>query len=713
MGIIGSIRKHSIWAVVFVGVAILAFILGDLTKNQRGLPDVGKVNSETMTSQRFNALVAEAEENYRMQYQVAQVPAEAEQQIREQVWQRFVDETLMEEQLDKLGMTVSSAELNDMYTGVFIHPYVRQSFTDPQTGQFNVNQVNYFINTLDQRDTNTRMQWSEMEKYVKSDREAQKYNTLLSAGFYMPKAMAEKVAAYGATKTDARVVALPFSSVNNDELSVTDADIKAYYDEHKKDFKVSRYTNGMANEIRVVRFVSFPVAPTQEDYANLEKEVYKLWDEFQTIDDNELTFFVNSESDIRYDSTYVRASEFKAPFDEKIAAAKDGEMIAPAVAGDQWMMAKVIKSAMRPDSLRASVIYILNQNAGGNITRSNDQAKLLADSVLALVKGNKMSFEDAVAKFSDDPQKGETKGDMGWQLDGNYGFLNEKLVDNPVGSSFIFEHPQGVGYFVVKVAEKTTPVKKYRVAVVARDITYSEATDKARTKVANAFAAANRTAAEMEDAARKENLQWREIKLISSSANIAGLPNTRNIVQWAFNEETKVGSVAEQVYRSEDMYIVPALVSVSKDGYLTQEQVANDPDFNMERQVRVEKAGELLMARAEEAKRAAQDINSIAVKLGVAVDTLEGVSFNDYYLGRYGMEPKVQATIATAQSGLVDPVKGASGVYIIQIDAKNPAETNVDATRARLEQPYRNKARMASSVLRDKAKIVDQRISFF
>ena len=97
MGIIGSIRKHSGWAVAIVGIAILAFILGDLTKNNGGIPDVGKVNGEVLTSQRFNEKVAEMENNYKMQQQTTQVPAEMENQIREQVWAQFVHESLMEE----------------------------------------------------------------------------------------------------------------------------------------------------------------------------------------------------------------------------------------------------------------------------------------------------------------------------------------------------------------------------------------------------------------------------------------------------------------------------------------------------------------------------------------------------------------------------------------------------------------------------------------
>lgn len=702
MGIIGSIRKHSGWAVAIVGIAILAFILGDLTKNNGGIPDVGKVNGEVLTSQRFNEKVAEMENNYKVQQQTTQVPAEMENQIREQVWAQFVDESLMEEQAAKLGLRVSPAEVNDMFTGRFIHPYVRQSFTDPQSGQFDVRFVSQFIDNFDQLDTTRRMQWVELEKYCKTDREQQKYSTLINAGFYMPKALAAKVAEYAGTVANVRVVSMPFSSVSDDEAAVADADYEKYYNEHKAEFRVRE-------ELRDLEFIAFPVNPTPQDLADIQEQVNKVWAEFQTVPADEVAFFVNAESDRSYDSSYRRANTFKAPFDEQIAAAKDGDMLAPVMAGNEWMMAKVISSAVRPDSLRASVVYILNQNAGGNIMRSDAQAKSLADSVLALVNGNKMTFEQAVEQFSDDPQKGETKGDMDWQLDGGYGFLNEELVNRPVGSCFVFEHPQGVGYFLVKVTDKTKAEKKYRVALITREIAASAATNRAVYNEANRFAGQNRNITDFTAAAQQQNLQVRNARVTMMSNNLSGIGNARSIVQWAYNEDTKVGAVADQVYECDGMFVVVALKDVFKKGFATLEQVRP----MIEQAVRLDKKGELLMARADEAVKAAQDITSIAVKLNTTVDTIDSVSFADYYFDRYGMEPKVQAAISAKKSGLVGPVKGASGVYMVQIDSKAPRAAADGQVTMQLEQGYRSKARMASQVLREQAKIVDQRNKFF
>ena len=708
MGIIGSIRKHSGWAVAIVGIAILAFILGDLTKNNGGIPDVGKVNGETMTSQRFNELVAEAENNYKMQYQSAQVPSEVETQLRNQVWEDFVNETLIKAETDALGLKVTNAELNDMFVGNFIHPYVRQSFTDPRTGQFDLQQVNYWIENFNNIDTLRRQQWVELEKAVKADREHAKYSTLLTSGFYMPKAITEKVQSYAGEASNVRVVALPFSMVADEEVNPTEEDFKNFYNEHRNEFRIRE-------ESRVLEFITFPVNPTPEDLTAIQEDVQKVWADFQNTPDDELAFFVNAESDRSYDSNYVRANSFRAPFDEMIEKASAGQMIEPTLVGNSWMMAKVISTAMRPDSLRASVIYVLNSNAGGSISRSNDEAKLRADSVLSMVNSKQLTFEAAVDQYSDDPQKNETHGDMEWHTDGNYGFLNEKLIENPVGSCFVFEHPQGVGYLVVKVTDKTKAEKKYRVALITRDIAPSNATNGAVYNDANRFAGQNRTVEAFETAAREQNLQVRTANVFMMDERISGISNARSIVQWAYNEDTKLGAVADQVYECDGMFVVVALKDAYTKGYASLDQVHQ----MIEQQVRVEKEANILMERAEAAVKGGKDINSIAVALNSTVDTIDSVAFGDYNFNKYGMEPKVLSAIAVTKSGLIGPIKGSNGIYMVQVDSKVP-HTPTGAELGRLSQYYQYKATRdargqwtMSPVLRDKAKIKDQRNKFF
>ena len=705
MGIIGSIRKHSWIAVAVVGVAIVAFIIGDLTKNNRGIPDMGKINGTTVTYQRFNELTEEMENNYKRQQGVSQVPAEVEYQIREQVWQNLVTETLTDEQFEKLGLTVSPAEVSDMYVGTFIHPYLRQSFTDPKTGVYQVQAIQYYVDNFENLDTAQRMEWMELEKAVKNDRKQQKYSALIARGMYMPNAIAKQIAEMGNKLSNATAVNCSFQSVDDSEITLTEEDYQKYYSKHKAEFR-------LRDEMREIEYIVYPIAPTQKDMADIQASVEQTWEEFQAVDPEELIFFVNAESDRSYDSTYRKASEFASPMDSALMAAGEGSFISPRIAGNEWMMAKVLKVANRPDSLRASAIYIFNDKVGGNITRGDEQAKQLADSVMNVVKSGAMTFEQAVEQFSDDPQKANNNGDMEWQLDGSYGFLNEEIVNTPEGGVFVMQHPNEVGYFVVKVTGKTTPHRKYRVASIVRTIAASEATTRNIYNDANKFAGNNRTYAELTAGAQQENLQVRNAMVTSMQYSVSGINNARSIVQWAFNEKTEKGAVADQIFEADDMYVVAALKDIYKVGYATLDQVRN----MIENQVRNEKKGELLMARMEEAKNANADIYAIAAKVNASVDTLDSISFNDYFLGKYGMEPKVQSAIAAAaENTLVGPIQGAQGVYMVKVNAKMDNPTPIDPAniRSQKEQNFMQGLRGVQQVLKDNAKIVDQRNKFF
>jgi len=706
MAIIGSIRKHSGIAVAVVGIAIVAFIIGDLTKNQRGVPDMGKIGDQTITYARYNEKVEEMEESYKAQQNIAQIPAEVEYQLRDQVWQNLVTETLTDKEFEKLGLQLTNAELNDMYMGTFIHPYIRQIFTDPQTGNFNVAAVKQYMSNFDNLDTAQRMQLVEIEKNVTEDRKQQKYSALISRGMYMPKAIAQQIADMGSKLSNVTAINCSYQSLSDDEAgALTDQDYQNYYNKHKAEFR-------LRDEIREIDYVIYPVVPTAQDMANIQAEVEKTWDEFQTISADELTFFVNAESSRNYDSTYRKASEFTSPMDSALMAAGEGSYISPRIAGNEWVMAKVLNIANRPDSLRASTIYIFNSNAGGNITRSDEQAKQLADSVMNVLRSGAMTFEEAVSKFSDDPQKSQNNGDMGWNLDGGYGFINEDIVNTPEGSYFVKKHPQEVGYFLVKVTGKTTPHRKYRVATITREIAASEATSRNIYNEANKFAGNNRTYAEMTATAQAENLQVRNAMVSAMQYGIGGVSNARSIIQWAYNEDTEVGTVADQIFEGDDMYIVAALKNVYKVGYASLDQVRP----MIENQVRIEKKAEVLKARLEEAQKAGGNLSAIAAKVNATIDTLDSVSFNDYYLGQYGMEPKVQAAIAASEANkLVGPIQGANGVYMVSVNAKmdNPAAANAENIRMQKQQSFMQSLRGIQQVLKDKAKVTDNRIKFF
>jgi peptidyl-prolyl cis-trans isomerase D len=707
MGIIGKIRKHSWIAVVLVGGATLAFILGDLTKNRNRVPDMGKIDGTTITDQHFEVLYNEMRTQVMRNQGLASLNSDQEFQVREQVWQNLVQETLLGEQYAKLGITLTEAELSDMYTGEFIHPYLKQMFTDPKTGVYNTSAIQYYIENFDKLDTNAKQQWVEVERTVTQDREQQKYGMMISQAMYIPKVMAKKIAEINANSSNVRVAALSFQTIKDEEAKPTEEDYKNYYNEHKAEFRVYE-------DMRQLDYVVFPINPTKEDYAKIETEANNTWAELQTMDTAtalDFSFFVNSESDQSYDSTWHKTTDFMAPLDSIISHTAAGAYIAPRVIGKAWVMGKVQGVEMRPDSLRASTIWVMNQSAGGSITRTDAQAKAMADSVMAKLKKGTITFDEAVKQYSDNK---ENNGDMGWALDGGYGFLNEKVMETPVDGFFMMEHPQKYGYMIVRVTGKTTPQKKVRVAVITKNIEASEQTEKSIYNVANMFAGQNRNHAAMIAAAQEQNLQVHSDNVTRMSPTVQGVTNGREIVRWAFGDKIEKGAVADQIFNTDNAFVVCALKDVFKKGYATLEQARQF----MEQPVKLEKKGTVALAKADKAYKASKDINTVATTLGTTVDTVADVTFNGYYFGKFGMEPKAQAVVAMNamknNKQLIAPVKGASGVYVIQIDnITKSGNGDPSGIQADMQQNMMQKSQGVLQALRVKANIEDHRDKFF
>lgn len=711
MGIIGSIRKHSGLAVTIVGLAIVAFIIGDLSKNNGGAPEMGKIDGQVISSQHFDMLYSEQEEQAKQQYMqyygTSQLPAGTEYEIRDQVWQRLLQETLVGHEMDKLGISVGADELSDMYLGEFIHPYLRQVFATPNSGEYNKQYVKNVLDNFESIDSAAQVQLNKVKKEIVADRAMSKYGALISKSFYMPKAVAMKLAEVSATSSDVRVARVPYSTVSDAEAVPTDADFKAYYDEHKNEYRV-------AEEYRSLEYVLFRITPSQEDMDNIAADVQRIWGELQTVENDEIGYLVSAESGHAYDSSYRQASVYAAfGLDSAIEHSVAGSLLEPRLVGNQWVMAKVLDAQMRPDSLRASAIYIMNNRMQG-ITRSEEQAQSLADSVLTLIRKG-MPFDTAVVRFSDSK---ENMGDMNWADDGGYGFLNEDIIGHKEGDVFLFERPDKAGSMIVKVTGKTTPRKKYRVAVINRPIVPSGNTDKKIYNEANQFAASYRTAQALEEGVREQNRMLSNSDVIAITHNMDGHNNVREIVRWAFDKNTKKGDVAEQVFSLDgDAYVVVALKDIVAEGIPTLEQLKENPQFL--NYVALDKKAAILLEKASQVK--GNDIATAAAKLGTTVDSVYGVNFGSAYLDRFGAEPRVIGAIAAAKQGkMVGPVKGYSGVYLVQIDnqtGEKPSAEELEMkaanVRAQLDQLASQKLNRVVYMLKENSKVTDNRALHF
>lgn len=707
MGIIGSIRKNSWIAVLIVGIAIVCFIIGDLNKGSKQKA-FAKIDGDEVTYDYFNSRVNILEEDNGMR-------GNASYAFKESVWQEIIQNRLLDKEMKALGIVVTDAEVSDMYIGRFIHPYLQQQFTNPQTGVYDRMGISNYVSQIEEMpDTMVaKVQWLRFQERVREDRQHSKYFVMLQTGMYMPNAIAAKIAEISSKQSDVRVAGMLYSQAAT-EVELTDDDYQQYFNKHKKELNsaVFRMDN---REQREVLYAVFTAQPSQSDMAEIQGEVNEWWEQMQEMDEDALIDFVNIHGG--YDSMFVSNDIFSAPLDTVIKSSHSGSMIAPMVVNSltkqgsnrytygMYVMGKVLKTEMRPDSVRASVIFIPNNNYNPNLGRTVEAADHLRDSAMAAIRAG-LPFEEAVRQFSIDTSNG---GDLDWRLDGTLIF-GEEIVRHNIGEVFEQEIPGKAGHYIVKVTGKTTPSLKYRVALASKPITPSTDTERDVRDRANQFASQFATCQAMMEGAQSQNVQMRSALLISMSDSLTGFSNTRDAVRWAFNEKTVAGSISGEIYNSDYSYIVCGLREIYVPNKLTLDQVRTI----IEPRLRIEKLGEQLVAKAEEIMKGKNDIEAIAAAMNTTVDSISGVGFNGY-LGRNGMEPKATAAIAAKKdTGIIGPIQGASGVYVISVDNNtvNAEATNAEAIRNRYENASMNALNYLIPVLQNRIKIVDNRLMY-
>ena len=510
MAVIGRIRKRSGLLVIIIGLALAAFVLGDFVRKgpKRG-NNVGIIDGEDITNTDFELKVQKQEEAYKQQSGKDNLTSAEILQVREATWTQLVRETIMQKEYDELGIKVSTEELFDMVQGKNPHPYIVQSFTDPQTGQFNPATVVHFIKTIDQREPEVKQQWLKIEKAIKNDRLNQKYMNLVGKSYYLPKALAEKELQIRTEGLNARVFAINYRSIDDKSVALTDDDYKKFYDEHKYQFD--------QKDSRGADYVVFDVLPSQEDKDLIQKQVSDLYENFKKEDD--LKNYVNAVSDIKFDSIYHKEKTLSPAIDSALAKAPVGTIIAPFIENSTWKMAKLMDIQSRPDSIKAKHILIAyrGSNLNANVARSKDDAKKTADSLLAVLKKEPKKFQEIVLSMSDFPQAKQDTGDLKWMKDGdpNFGLFFNKAVSMNNGEFKVIE--SGLGYHILVSTAKTKLIKKIKVAVVERKIEPSNKTFKEMFTKANKFAAENDNETTFNDGIKKQNLNKRQAEYIQKS----------------------------------------------------------------------------------------------------------------------------------------------------------------------------------------------------
>lgn len=709
MAVIGKIRKYSGLLIATIGIALAAFVLSDFMKggNSNSVDDFAIINGEKISYNDFERIVESQIVLYQQQTGNDKLSQDETNMIRQQAWNTLLRETILRSQIEELGLIVSKDELENIIWGNNPHPYIVQSFTNPETQQFDQERVKNIWLNIDRLEPEFREQLIQLEQEVKKDHLFQKYYNLVRKGYYVTIQQAKQTYQDQADVAMYKFMMYEYNKISDSTVTVTDADYEKYYEENKLLYK--------QKESRGISYIVFDVMPSEQDQAEMNKEILDIKKDFETVPSAEIGEFVNRASDLAYDSSYFKKEQLSLGLDSVMFNAPIGTVYGPYMENNFFTLAKLVDIKSRPDSLKASHILIAYKGAlraGENVVRTKTQAKTIADSLLQVVKKGGIVFDSIAVKHSDDPSVKQNMGDMDWFTD-NSGFAYEfkkACIDNSVGD-IVITHTD-FGYHIIKVTGKTEAIKKAQIAYIKRENTPSEATYQSVYTLASNFAGQNNTKEKFEKAVTEQGLVLRRADyLLPMEYRIAGLESPRAIVKWAFDEKRELDDVSP-VFDLSGKFVVALLTSVKEEGIPS---LANVKDMMKSEVIRHKKAEKIIEIIKQE-QAGAKSVAELAAKLNLTVDTVDRASFVSPNIPKAGREPKVVGAIFAMQKGEVSqPIEGNRGVFVVEISdyIQAPEVSDFSGIKASQESAFQQKVNYIYGALEEASDIEDNRIQYY
>ncbi len=696
MAVIEKIRGKAGLLIGIVGFSLAAFILGDFFSTRSGFMSsnestVGEIKGKKINVMDFEARVQTQVDNYKLQSSTETVDQNTMDQLREQSWNQLVNEMVMNPQYEKLGLTCSPRELLDMVQGKEPHPQIKQAFTDPKTGVFNPANVVNFLKNMDNDATGrTRQQWVLFENAIREERIQQKYYNLIKQGMYVSKPEARDDFFARSKMANLRFVMLPYSSISDSTVEVTDADLKTLYTATMKKYKQEASAN--------LDYITFEIRPSDADRQAAMYAITQLADSFRTAANDSV--FVALNSDSPFNTAYNKKGTLPFSIDSVMFNAPLGYVVGPFEEGGQFRLAKLSSVKMMPDSVKASHILLKLDGA------VKDTVLARADSIKNALKAG-ADFKALSDKYSTDEGSKLKGGDLGWFTPGMMvAEFNDACFQGNKGDYTIVQTQFGV--HIIHIVDQGKASRQVRVAYVDKKIEPSTKTYQAVYSKANEFAAKNTTAESFEKSITEQKLtKISEPNIMENARQVGPLENSREMVRWAFTAEP--GEVSK-AFEFGNRFVIAKLNERREKGYSTMEQVKDQLSAEIRRDKKAKMLKEKLM-------KGGNSIDAVAASVTQPVQTAASVSFASPMLANSGMESFVVGyAMAMKQGQLSPPLKGLNGVFVVLVDnftdIKEPAD--LKEAKMQLRSQLQNRSQYESyNALREKAGIVDKRSRFY
>lgn len=703
MALIKKIRQKTGLAIGVIAVGLILFIVGGdiLSPNSTLLGGssnkVGEIAGESISYEEYIQKIEEIK--FSFQQNTGRTPSENEMYtIREQAWQALIVEKVFASQYEALGLTISDAELVDMVQGKNIIAELRQQLTNPATGEFDRDQLVTFLQSLENAGPEQRAFWAQQEKLFANARLRVKYDNLLSTSEYATTAEGRLEHKMQNSLADVDYVFIPFYAISDNDVQVSDSELRDYINKNKEKFKVSNAVD--------IDYVSFNLVPSGEDSAAVISEIRQLTEELRNASNDSVFVLRNSEA-ARPFATILPGEPLPNSLTSNVDDIQVGETYGPFLTNrSTYVSFKITDKFNGTPRMRASHILFSTQGLSDD---AKAEVRANAQNVLKEIQDG-LNFAAAAAQYGQDAtaQRG---GDLGW-------FAKDDFVDEFAEAAFAARSTGLInrlveteyGYHIIEITELPKS-ETYKIATLELELIPSDATRNEIFRRADFFAASSSNAKQFAENAEKEGFRIIQANNVGAfDRNLNNLQGAREVIRWAFNDAS-VGKVS-QVFELDNSYIVATLRNRYEEGTASLDQVR----VQVLTQVRNDKKAEMIKKQLE-GKSTLEEMQAVFPN-EASLDNIPDLRLSASVLPGVGFAPKaIGAAFGLKEAGKISkPVHEDVGIIVLKLNSITPAAEVGDYSgyqRQLTLNASQRTAYMIMMALEDLANVKDYRYKFF